>query len=406
MFRPATLTSLADFINGFAFKPEDLGAEGLPVIRIEQLKDRRAPFDFSTRTVPATISVKNGDLLFSWSASLFLQIWDRGQALLNQHLFKVNPRPDIDKRFLKYCIEFHLPALASVAHGSTMQHITRKDLECFQVMIPDTKVEQEQVAGILGLVDRAIEQTALLIAKYERVSAGLIKDLSSRGIDEKGRLRRLGIDRPAEWLEVPLAEVAAVRDPNPSHRYPPSDPQGVPIVSTENFVGLDDYDVSQATGVPWAFYEEQNDRCGFEEDDVVFARKGVIGFARPYGRQKKTFSHTVVVVKASPSIMSSRFLLWLLRSPMFFEGIRRQMNSNSGVPTLGVEFLRNVSVLVPSPKEQRLISSILDSVSAVGKEQVRMLAKLRAVKGGLMQDLLTGTTSVSPLLHKLAAITR
>ncbi|MGI0016749.1 MAG: restriction endonuclease subunit S, partial [Nitrososphaera sp.] len=176
-------------MNGYAFKPEDITEHGLPIIRIEQLKDSNAPFDFYHGKVPPENYIENDDLIFSWSASLFLQIWKKGRAVLNQHLFKVIPKPNVDKLFLKYCIEFNLPELTKSAHGSTMQHITRRELERFFVSIPKKKDVQSKIAEVLSTVDRAIEQTEALIAKYQRIKTGLMHDLLTRGIDEHGQLR-------------------------------------------------------------------------------------------------------------------------------------------------------------------------------------------------------------------------
>ena len=87
-WKPKTLTELANYINGFAFKPDDWGKEGLPIIRIEQLKNPKAPADYFAGKLPSTKIIEDGDLIFSWSASLFLRIWQYGRAALNQHLFK------------------------------------------------------------------------------------------------------------------------------------------------------------------------------------------------------------------------------------------------------------------------------------------------------------------------------
>ena len=81
-WRKASLITLADYLNGYAFKPEDHTEDGLPIIRIEQLKDNNAPFDYYDKKVPISLYIHNGDLIFSWSASLFLRIWDRGDAIL------------------------------------------------------------------------------------------------------------------------------------------------------------------------------------------------------------------------------------------------------------------------------------------------------------------------------------
>ena len=106
-----SLLALADYINGYAFKPDDWGKEGLPIIRIEQLKNPDGPSDYYAGQLPSAVVIDDGDLIFSWSASLFLRIWTHGRAALNQHLFKVIERDGVDRLFLKAFIEFYLPDL-------------------------------------------------------------------------------------------------------------------------------------------------------------------------------------------------------------------------------------------------------------------------------------------------------
>src|SRR5947209_949999 len=184
-----TLPDLADFINGYAFKPSDWSREGLPIIRIEQLKNPEASYDYYAGKLPDYNIINNGDLIFSWSASLFLKIWTHGRAALNQHLFKVEAFIGIDKLFLKHLIEYNLPELVKSAHGSTMQHITRKELSKFRVTLPSSEPEQTRIAAILSCIDRAIEQTEALIAKQQRIKTGLMQDLLTKGIDEHGNIR-------------------------------------------------------------------------------------------------------------------------------------------------------------------------------------------------------------------------
>lgn len=213
------LTDLAHYINGYAFKPEDWGVEGLPIIRIEQLKNPDAPSDFYSGRLPKSRIIDDGDLVFSWSASLFLRLWNRGPAALNQHLFKVLEVEGVNRCFLKAFIEFYLPELTKASHGSTMQHITRKELARFAALFPVCEKEQSKIAEVLSTVDRAIEQTEALIAKQQRIKTGLMQDLLTRGIDQQGNLRSEATHKfkdsplgrfPLSWSVVPLGELAGV----------------------------------------------------------------------------------------------------------------------------------------------------------------------------------------------------
>ena len=87
-WRWTQLGELASYINGRAFKPEDWETTGIPIIRIQNLTDKQAEFNYYSRAVEDRYIVEDGDLLISWSASLDAFIWDRGTAILNQHIFK------------------------------------------------------------------------------------------------------------------------------------------------------------------------------------------------------------------------------------------------------------------------------------------------------------------------------
>ena len=103
-----TLGALADYINGFAFKPSDWSERGTLIVRIAQMTNRDTDADYFTGTLPESFKINDGDLLFSWSARLLAQIWNRGPAYLNQHIYKVNPKPGVDKYFLNQLLNFEV----------------------------------------------------------------------------------------------------------------------------------------------------------------------------------------------------------------------------------------------------------------------------------------------------------
>lgn len=94
------LGDVATYINGYAFKPKDREI-GLPIIRIQDLTGNAYDLGFYDGEYPEKIEINYGDILISWSASLGVYIWNRGKALLNQHIFKVVfDKVDIDKNTL------------------------------------------------------------------------------------------------------------------------------------------------------------------------------------------------------------------------------------------------------------------------------------------------------------------
>ena len=99
------LKYIADYVNGRAFKPEEWETNGLPIVRIQNLNDETAPYNKSSKSYEEKYLIHKGDLLFAWAASLGTYIWEKGDAWLNQHIFKVTPFVFMDKLYLYYSLE-------------------------------------------------------------------------------------------------------------------------------------------------------------------------------------------------------------------------------------------------------------------------------------------------------------
>ena len=138
----AALSELAEFINGFAFKPSHLGEEGLPIVKIPELKQGvtnktpRNPGDL----IPEKYHIYDGDLLFSWSGTLAVNLWTSGPALLNQHLFNVVPRDRVGRAFMMCALREALVQFDNHTVGATMKHIRRSALEKVFVLLPDKAI--------------------------------------------------------------------------------------------------------------------------------------------------------------------------------------------------------------------------------------------------------------------------
>ena len=140
--------TVAEYVNGLAFKPEDWETSGLPIIRIQNLTDYNKPLNYTTKIFDDKFKVENGDLLFSWSATLDSFIWKGQTAWLNQHIFKVNPRVGIFKGYLYYALKAIVSNLSDITHGLTMKHLTRGVFENYSFPLPPLAEQKRIVAKI------------------------------------------------------------------------------------------------------------------------------------------------------------------------------------------------------------------------------------------------------------------
>jgi type I restriction enzyme S subunit len=139
-WRVAPLDSIANFLNGLALQkfPPEREEDWLPVIKIAQLrKGDTLGADRASKTLKPEYIVQNGDILFSWSGSLEVEIWSGGPGALNQHLFKVTSS-DFSKWFCFFWTRQHLPKFREIAasKATTMGHIQRMHLTEAKVVLP------------------------------------------------------------------------------------------------------------------------------------------------------------------------------------------------------------------------------------------------------------------------------
>ena len=151
------LGDVATYINGYAFKPEDRGEAGLPIIRIQDLTGNAYDLGFYDGDYPEKIEINDGDVLISWSASLGVYVWNRGKALLNQHIFKVAfDKAEINKKYFVYAVQQKLDEMRTKTHGATMKHIVKKDFDATEIPYPSLE-QQEEIAVNLDKVSSVIE---------------------------------------------------------------------------------------------------------------------------------------------------------------------------------------------------------------------------------------------------------
>lgn len=135
------LYSIADFVNGLAcqkYRPKE-GEAGLPVIKIKEMHDGiTTDTEKVSVNIPGKNKVMDGDVLFSWSATLEVMYWFGGNGGLNQHIFKVNPKSYFSKEYVfeqlsAYVINF---VKMAEARKTTMGHITTDHLEQSCIVLP------------------------------------------------------------------------------------------------------------------------------------------------------------------------------------------------------------------------------------------------------------------------------
>ena len=194
------LGDLATYVNGYAFKPADRGETGLPIIRIQDLTGNGYDLGFYDGEYPKKVEINNGDVLISWSASLGVYVWERGKALLNQHIFKVVfDKEIVNKDYFVYAVRYNLKVMESKMHGATMKHIIKKDFDNVLVPFPPLQ-KQKEIAEILTCLNSTIEKRKQQFRQLDEL-------VKARFVELFG-----DIQMPSKWDKKPWSDLVTIQN--------------------------------------------------------------------------------------------------------------------------------------------------------------------------------------------------
>ena len=161
------------FKNGDAHKPDELSIEpkGVRVVRIQNLTNPDAPYNYTQRQ--NLVFINSGDIIFSWSATIETFVWKGGYSALNQHLFLVKQK-NCHPAYLKIAIDSAITYIRGLAHGATMQHVRKGDVENTKTVFPPLP-EQTRIATVLSAQESHIQDLRSL-ATVERQRLSWLSD--------------------------------------------------------------------------------------------------------------------------------------------------------------------------------------------------------------------------------------
>ena len=296
-----------------------------------------------------------------------------------------------DERFVYYLLQ--RVNFATHSGKSGVPGVNRNDLHQETVSLPDSVAEQRQVAAALQDADKMIGTLERVIAKKQAIKQGMIQQLLA------GKIRLPGFTR--EWISVTLGEVANKRDRYSlvggpfgssltSAEYTPT---GVRILQLQNIGDgqfRNDYAIYTS--------EQKADSlrsCNIYPGDLLLAKMGdpvARACVVPAGRPRYVMASDGIRLSVDTNKFDPRLVMELINSEDF-RNAAESVSTGSTRKRIALGALRRLRITVPKDlAEQRAVANGLNSVDRQIAVLRGRLAKARAVKQGMMQELLTGRT--------------
>ena len=353
--------------------------------------------------------VKKSDVLVSVRAPVgAVNIADRdyciGRGLAGIRLSGIEPN------LAAQLVQHQSADLRRVAQGTTFEAISKSDLQTLQLRLPPV-AELPVIAQLLDTLDTAIHQTEAIVEKLKQVKQGLLHDLLTRGVDANGELRPSYEQAPELYQDSPLGWVPKAWDvvtlESVSHTVTSGSrdwarfyaDSGALFVRIGNLTREHINFRYESTIYVRSPRNADGQRTRLESGDILIsitADLGIIGVV-PDGMGEAYINQHIALVRPNLSIINPRFVGHYLASPVAQTYISK-LNDSGAKAGLNLPTIRSLITAKPIGDEQDVIATRLDEIDKRIQNATTESAKLRELKSGLMDDLLTGRVRVTPLL--------
>lgn len=397
-----SLREIGDSLIGLTYRPSEVRSHGTLVLRSSNVQEDALRFDdnvFVEKEIPQRIMVRRDDILIcvrNGSRDLIGKsalIDGRAIGMTFGAFMAVFRSPH--GRFIHYLVQSDILKRQINEHlGATINQITNKSLNSFRVPFPPDDAERQAIASTLGDVDALIRGTEQLIAKKRDLKQAAMQKLLTA--PSAGGVRLPGFD--GKWETKRLDELGLWKGGmTPSMRNPTYWRNGtVPWISSGDVKSA----LLTETGfsVTSAAVEQGRTTLLPENSIVIVARSGILRKYLPVAMNVIPMAINQDIKALIPAAeFHSKYLLHALIG----SGDRilaRCMKSGTTVESIELGWLKAFTIPVPSMRDEQIaIATVLSDMDAELLALEKHRDKARALKMGIMQELLTGKTRLGSL---------
>lgn len=400
------LKYIGQYVNGYAFKPDQWGNKGRQIIRIQDLTGSNNNPNYYDGEIDSKYIIKNGDILVSWAATLAAFIWNKGEGLLNQHIFKATNNPEVvTKDFFFWLIKVAMEYMNNEnKHGIVMQHVTLDVFDNFRVAIPPID-EQQTIASFLDTecsrIDAVIDQTRASIEEYKKLKQAVITQAVTKGIRPGREMKDSKIDWigdiPCEWTITKVKHVASLVTDG-AHVSPETENGVYDFISTVNISNdiIDFKNCLKTSEKSYVYLVSTG--CKPQAGDVLISKDGTVG-KTAIVKEDRDFvvASSLVIIRPKRDKITPEFLNYSLQNKVVQDTLLLLMHG-AGLKRVSVAKNANLTILLPDLVEQNEIVRYLDE-KCIGIDNIiikkeQYLSELETYKRSLIYEYVTGKKEV------------
>lgn len=396
-WRRTTLGELGNYFNGRGFKKSEWRESGRPIIRIQNLTGSGESFNYYQGEVEERYVARPGDLLVSWAATLGAYFWSGPEAVVNQHIFKVES--NIDRRFHKYLLDYKLGDLMRHTHGSGMVHITRGRFDSEPVNVPIELREQRRIVEILedhlSHLDAADREIGLARTRLDALLLTALRAHVTQMNEAETPFERIG-DLTATKLGKMLDAKKTTGEPTP--------------YLANISVRWGRFDLDHLKSVPLT--ADERDRLTMQPGDVIVCEGGEPGRCAVWDRENSGIAYQKALHRVrvqDPSRIEPEYLALMLREAVQ-SGRADRLFTGTTIKHLPQEKLRMIEIPLPEMSVQGTVLGEFGAISEATERLDVMLqstvargnALRRAVLAAAFEGKLTGRHTDTEVIEELA----
>lgn len=376
----STLGEIGAYLNGRGFKKSEWRDSGRPIIRIQNLTGSGEAYNYFDGEADERHVVQDGDLLVSWAATLGVYVWRGPEAVLNQHIFKVES--DIHPAFHRWLLESSLAELMRQTHGSGMVHITKGRFDETPVRIPPLTEQERIVAAIEEHLSRLDAAESALHSALER---GRV--LTQRVLDQASA---------GPWSSICLE--AVLSEPLSNGRSVVTDPEGFPVL---RLTALRDRRIRLEERKGGAWTADQAKPFLVKQGDFLVSRgNGSLALVGRGGLVTEepdavAYPDTLIRVRVRPEDYDLTFLSLVWDSSVVRHQLERNARTTAGIHKINQGMLRQVQIPAPPLAEQRHIADTIESALVASRrlqdEVERSLVRAAALRRSVLAAAFSGS---------------